>query len=361
MDHPLKLAVIGLGRIGAFHAQHVWELANEKGRCKLVAVVDSERTKAEHVARELPVGRSSGIAVFASVEELVGSGMSDAAFVCSPTAHHREHAEALIKAGHRVLLEKPLTGSLEEDRAFTAFLNRHHPDSLMLAFQRRFDAPLVHAKRLLEEGSIGRPFKCVSVLEDSGPLPENYQSPGLLADMSVHNIDEVLWLSGAKPIAVGGFASRVYGHRIATVEEDCDDAQLQMWFDSDLIAQIQVSRNHVSGYRTETWIFGEEGVIHVGPFQQNRLEIIVEAFGRDRPIDRQVFQLRDYGRPVPEFIDRFGLAYRAELEDFVERCLSREPFRVNQNDGLRAMEVIDAGERSMQSRESGVAVDYSDL
>jgi myo-inositol 2-dehydrogenase/D-chiro-inositol 1-dehydrogenase len=360
MDHPLRLAVVGLGRIGAFHAQHVQEHSNEKGLSELVAVVDSDREKTERMARELSTGQSREIAPLTSVEALVASGVSQASFVCSPTEHHREHAEALIHAGQRVLLEKPLTGSLEEDRGFAGLLNRDHPKSLMLAFQRRFDAPLLHAKRLLEDGRIGRPFKIVSALEDSGPLPAHYQSPGLLADMSVHNVDEVLWLSGRRPVAVGGFASRVYNHRIAEVEEDCDDAMLHMWFDSDLIAQIQVSRNHVSGYRTETWIFGEEGVIQVGHFQQNRLEIVVEAFGRERPIDRRVFPLRDYGGPVPEFIDRFGPAYRAELADFVERCVTDQPFTVDQNDGLRAMEILDAGERSLQRRDSGVQVEYSE-
>jgi myo-inositol 2-dehydrogenase/D-chiro-inositol 1-dehydrogenase len=189
MDHPLRLAVIGLGRIGAFHAQHAQEIANEKGRCQLTAVVGADREKAERVAGEMAKRQSTELAVFGDVAELVDSGMSNAAFVCSPTAQHREHAEILIRAGQRVLLEKPLTGSLEEDRAFTASLNQDHPDSLMLAFQRRFDAPTLYAKRLLDDGRIGRPFKIVSILEDSRPAPDGYQSPGLLADMSVHNVD----------------------------------------------------------------------------------------------------------------------------------------------------------------------------
>jgi predicted dehydrogenase len=73
-----------------------------------------------------------------------------------------------------------------------------------------------------------------------------------------------------------------------------------------------------------------------------------------------VFPLRDYGGPVPEFIDRFGPAYRAELADFVERCVTDQPFTVDQNDGLRAMEILDAGERSLQRRDSGVQVEYSE-
>ena len=100
-------------------------------------------------------------------------------------------------------------------------------------------------------------------------------------------------------------------------------------------------------------------MIHVGHFQQNPHEIIVEAYGRDNPIDRRVFPLRDYGRPVPEFIDRFASAYKAELAYFAAHIGKNEPFCVNQNDGLRAMEVIEAGTKSLRGRQSAQAVEYA--
>ncbi len=359
MSGRVKLAIIGLGRIGEFHALHAQELARDEGSCELVAVVDLDREKAQHLAKRMSALQTKPVQAFATVDELLSSGASEAAVICSPTANHREHAEALIKANQPVLLEKPLTGSLTDGREFAAFLKQNHPHALMLAFQRRFDAALVHAKRLLDNGHIGRPFKIVSVLEDSGPLPDGYNSPGLLPDMSVHNVDEVLWLSGAKPTAVAGFGMRLHSCALASVEEDYDDALLGMWFDDDLAAQVHVSRNHVSGYRTETWIFGDEGQIHIGLFQQDFDSIAVEAYGETRVIERRVFPLRNYGRPVPEFIDRFGLAYKAELADFIEQLGQGKPFCVNQEDGLRAMEVIEAGMRSLRGREDGVAVEYS--
>src|SRR5207248_730571 len=100
------------------------------------------------------------------------------------------------------------------------------------------------------------------------------------------------------------------------------------WFEDGLIAQVQVSRNHVSGYRVETVIFGEEGQIHVGRFEQKPLEIVVEAYGRRgraKPIAYQTFSMRDYDRPLPEFVDRFGAAYKAELAAFIECCRTSAP------------------------------------
>lgn len=347
MADALRMAAIGLGRIGRIHAQHVHEFASAKpGMCELTALVDNDRERAEALAAEFSADGGADIRIFGTVEELIAAGCSDVSFVCTPTETHRDTAGALVRAGQRVLLEKPLTDSLRQDREFVAWLNANHPQSIMLAFQRRFDAPLQYAKQLLEAGTIGRVFKIVSALEDSGPPHAEYRSGGLLVDMSVHNVDEILWMTGKRPIAAGSMGSLVYSQAFSPVKEDFDDGYIRLWFDDRMIAQIEVSRNHVSGYRVETWIFGEKGHIHVGRFEQKPLEVVVETYGRDQPIDRKTFTMRDYGRPVPEFVDRFGPAYRAELAHFIEQCRRGEPFSVNHNDGLRTMEVIDAALRS---------------
>jgi predicted dehydrogenase len=50
---------------------------------------------------------------------------------------------------------------------------------------------------------------------------------------------------------------------------------------------------------------------------------------------------------LPEFVDRFGAAYKAELSTFIECCRSGAPFPTNHRDGLRAQEVISAGMRGI--------------
>ena len=349
MPEKLKVAVAGIGRMGVIHALHVHELT------ELAALVDAEAGRARRFAAE--IGRD--VPVFTSVEELARAGVCDATVVVTPTENHREHAATLIAGGHRVLLEKPLTGTLEADREFAAELDRDHPNALMLAFQRRFDAPLEYARELMQSGLIGRVFKIYSALEDSNPAPNGYKSGGILPDMSVHNVDEVLWLTGCMPRAALAIGSRIYSHNHTTCEEDFDDALLYLWFDGEMTAQIQVSRNHVSGYRVETVIFGEEGQIHVGRFEQKPFEIMVEAYGRrgrTEPLARRSFAMRDYGRPLPEFIDRFGPAYKAEVAAFIECCKSKTPFPTSHRDGLRAQQVISAGMQAVVTPEQAAVV-----
>jgi myo-inositol 2-dehydrogenase/D-chiro-inositol 1-dehydrogenase len=339
---PLKIAVAGLGRMGVVHALHVHELARDTDVCELVAVADLDTRRAENFLSD--VGRK--VPIFSSVDELAGSGVCDATVVVTPTDNHREHAAKLIAAGHRVMVEKPLTGILQGDREFAAELDAKHPNALMLAFQRRFDEPLMYAKQLVDSGAIGRVFKVFSALEDSNPAPNGYQSGGILPDMSVHNVDEILWLTGRMPTRALSIGSRVYSYKLTTCEEDFDDALLYMWFGDDLLAQVQVTRNHVSGYRVETILFGEQGQVHVGHFDGKPFKVTVEAYGkrgRSEPLAMKTFKARDYGKPLPEFVDRFGAAYKAELATFIQCCSENRPFPSTHRDGLRAQEVISAG------------------
>ena len=358
MSQPLKIAVAGLGRMGSVHALHLQELAYETGACELAALAELDIERARHFCADL----GCEIPIFPSIEALAKDSVCDAVVIVTPTEKHREHAALMIAAGKRVLLEKPLTGTLESDQEFAAELDRDHPHALMLAFQRRFDEPLIYAKQLVESGVIGRVFKIYSALEDSNPAPNGYRSGGILPDMSVHNVDEVLWLTGRAPLKALAIGSRVYSHGLTSCEEDFDDALLYLWFETDLVAQVQVSRNHVSGYRVETLLFGEEGQVHVGSFDQKPFEVVVEAYGRrgrTEPLACRKFQMRNYGRPLPEFVDRFGAAYKAELAAFIDCCRNETPFPVTHRDGIRAQEVISAGMRGMIGSEQAARVGLS--
>jgi myo-inositol 2-dehydrogenase/D-chiro-inositol 1-dehydrogenase len=346
--------------MGMIHALHIHELALESGLCRLTCVSTTDPKTAD-VFHSL-TGTSTP--VFDNIEALAESGLIDAAVIATNTPLHREHALMMIRAGRRVFLEKPLTGTLEGDREFAALLERDHPDALMLGFQRRFDAPLLFAKQLIDEGAIGRIFKIYSALEDSSPAPNGFASPGILPDMAVHNVDEIVWFTGRKPKSALAIGSRIYSHRHTTCQEDFDDALMLLDFGDELIGQLQVTRNHVSGYRGETLIFGEKGQIHIGRFNQKLLEVIVEAYGTreaTEPIACKTFSMRRYDQPLPEFIDRFGEAYKEELRIFLECCRSGRPFPITHRDGLLAQEIV-AGAMSASIRKEDMAtIDYLEL
>src|SRR5260221_3241831 len=242
MTEKLRVAVTGVGRMGPIHALHVHELAQEKGDCVLSALVDMNVERARTIAADIGWDAQ----VFASVEALLKAGASDATVIVTPTGSHGEHAATLAGAGQRVLMEKPLTGTLEGDREFAAQLDRDHPESLMLAFQRRFDGPLEYAKQLMKSGVVGRVFKIYSSLEDSNPAPNGYQSGGILPDMSVRNVDEILWLAAPMPTSALVSGSRIYSYKLAPRQEDLDHAVLYLSYCGDIKSPTLSMRHHGS-------------------------------------------------------------------------------------------------------------------
>ena len=134
-----------------------------------------------------------------------------------------------------------------------------------------------------------------------------------------------------------------------------------MWFDDALVAQVQVSCNHVAGYRNETVLYGDAGLIHVGAFRGNSSSVTVEHYGPDGPVAERRFATCDYGREVPVFITRFGDAYRAELDDFIDKCVNDQAFSVNHDDGLRAQQVVTDGMQSQKTRAQAAPVAWKPL
>lgn len=360
LTKTIRVGVAGLGRMGMIHALHLHELEQEDGLCRLTCVSTTD-TRAADAFLSL-----SGTAtpVFDDIDGLAKSGLCDVAVIATNTPLHREHALKLIGAGCRVFLEKPLTGTLAGDREFASLLEREHPHALMLGFQRRFDEPTLYAKHLIDEGTIGRVFKIYSALEDSGPAPNGFASPGILADMAVHNVDEVVWLTGKKPVWAMAAGSRIFSHRLTTCDEDFDDGLMLLDFGDELIGQIQVSRNHVSGYRGETAIYGEKGLIRIGCFRQKLLEVTVEAYGKREekaPVAFRNFAMRRYEHQLPEFIDRYGAAYKEELRMFLRCCRNGEPFPVTYRDGLRAQEIVAGAMEASVTRTDMERIDYLDF
>lgn len=357
-SQPIRVGVVGLGRMGMIHALHIHELAQESNLCRLACVSTLDKQAADRFHSII----DNTTPVFESIEELASSNTCDVAIIATNTELHRTHALMMIQKGQRVFVEKPLTGTLDGDREFAALLEREHPNALMLGFQRRFDAPLLYAKQLIDSGAIGRVFKIYSALEDSGPAPNGFNSPGILPDMAVHNVDEIVWLTGKKPKSALAIGSRIYSHSHTTCQEDFDDALMLLDFGDELIGQLQVTRNHVSGYRGETIIYGERGQVHLGRFNQKLREVIVEAYGtRDakHPIACKTFESRQYDQPLPEFIDRYGAAYKEELKVFLECCRIGQPFPITHRDGLCAQEIVAGAMKGSIRKDDMARIDYS--
>ena len=147
----------------------------------------------------------------------------DAVVLVTSTDRHRDHALSLIQSGHRVLLEKPLTGTLDGDRELALQLDRGHPNALMLAFQRRFDAPLQFAKDLMPTARSDGSSKSTRRSKTPHRHPTAIKAAASFPICLFTTSMKFYGLPERSPAALA-VGSRLHRFRLTKCDEDFDDA-----------------------------------------------------------------------------------------------------------------------------------------
>ncbi len=196
---PVRMAVVGAGRMGLVHVRAV----HESSSATVAAIVEPEpaaRTRAE----------SFGAKVFDSVAELLAAKVVDAAIVAVPTSRHAEICQALLQAGIPTLCEKPAglnaaTTQLLADTASRA------GTPLQVGYWRRFVPALSALRTSIASGVFGPVSLIVSAQWDHHPPPAAFRttSGGLVVDMGVHEFDQIRWLTGQEFATLSWAASGI--------------------------------------------------------------------------------------------------------------------------------------------------------
>jgi len=214
----LRLAVVGAGRMGRFHAEKIAALAAQTGEVALVAVADLHLSRAQSVA--LPLGAR---ACRDAREAFAGA---QAAVVAAPTAVHAELAQDALCAGLDVLVEKPIAATLPEAQQIAATA-RAQKRVLQVGHLEWFNAalrcilPLPAAPRFIEAQRIG-------------PFPARGSDLDVVRDLMIHDLDILLRIVG-EPVQVQAVGA-------AVVSEKLDIANARLRFADGCIANVTASR-----------------------------------------------------------------------------------------------------------------------
>jgi predicted dehydrogenase len=309
---PLRVAVIGAGYLGTFHAEKYAALPG----VRLVGLADPRReqaTRAAERARAAGPGGAEAAAV-ADFRELLGR--IDAASVAVPTQLHHEVAAACLEAGVDVLVEKPMTATVEQARDLIERAARAGR-VLAVGHLERFN-PAVGA---LSEFVADPMFIEVHRL---GTFSERGTDVDVVRDLMIHDIDVVLSFVKA-PLA------HVSAVGVPVIARTVDIANARLEFANGCVANVTASR--VSRERMRRIRFFQRN-LYVSVDYQAQQFLLVRRIPPANPGD--LAEIAGEQRALPR---RDALA--DEIADFVEAVRTRRRPGVTGEEGLRALEVAE--------------------
>ncbi|MBF0613720.1 MAG: Gfo/Idh/MocA family oxidoreductase [Magnetococcales bacterium] len=306
--HPLKAAVIGVGYLGRFHAQ---KYARMDG-VQLVAVADLQADRATRVAGELGV---EAVADFHALLPRV-----DLVSVVSPTPTHARVVEACLQAGVHVLVEKPITTTLEEADHLIALADQQGV-VLQVGHIKRFH-PAVRA--LLDSGMLNNP-RFIDA-QRFAPFKNRALDVDVVLDLMIHDVDLILHFVSSEITSIDAVGSGVI-----TGKWDLANARLR--FANGCIANISASR--VARDATRRLRLFQSDALFDLDFMRPGLALRRRGSGT-RLVD---------GLPVPTIDEQeFPLtptdALEAEIRAFCRSVRTGEAVQVTGRDGRRALEVV---------------------
>ena len=177
----IGFGVIGLGRIGGFHANSLHHAIS--GAHLVAAAVDAEHRRALMESGDAPC------ALEPDVEALLARNDIEAILVASPAVAHDEHIALAARAGKPIFSEKPLADSVSKAEA-AAEAVRAAGVPFQIGFQRRYDRGYARARELIAAGSIGavEMFRGMSC-DRLGPIDFLRTSGGIFMDLASHDFD----------------------------------------------------------------------------------------------------------------------------------------------------------------------------
>ena len=312
LAHSLKMGLIGAGRIGRLHAEH---LTSRIPSADVVMVADPFEEAARSCAERY------GIPAYGrDYRAVLDHPDIQAVVICSSTDTHARIIEEAAQAGKHIFCEKPIALDLPSiDQALDAV--KRSGVKLQIGFNRRFDTNYRRVHQAVEQGEIGRPLVLYIVSRDPEPPPIEYirVSGGIFLDMAIHDFDMARYLVGSEVEEVFAQANSISDPIIAEAG-DVENALVMLRFANGVIGTISNSRHAVYGYDQRVELLGSAGAISTENNYPNTA-IISDAHSVRRDL------------PLHFFVERYTESFIIEMMAFVDAILRDEPVPVDGNDG----------------------------
>jgi myo-inositol 2-dehydrogenase/D-chiro-inositol 1-dehydrogenase len=326
-SETVGVALIGSGRMGAFHAE---TLALRLPQARLAAVVDPAPGAAERLAGPLGADRA-----YTDVAQALDDPAVEAVVIAAPARSHANLVVAAAAAGKHVFCEKPMAVTLPDaDRAIDAA--RAAGVVLQVGFNRRFAADWRAARALLDAGTLGTPRLLRSLTRDPGGFdPARVLPDTIFLETLIHDFDTLRYLNpGAEAVEVHAVADAL----VEPAWRDrglLDTAVVTVRFDNGAVAVAEACFEAAYGYDVRGEVLGSGGMVTMGDGRRNGM-----AFSG--PAGRLVETVRGDQELFPD-------AYTAELAAFVAAVHERTAALVTGEDARAALAIALAAAESVRA------------
>ncbi len=215
MSQLLKVAVVGAGHLGKWHADKYAAAAD----CELVAVVDSN----DEVARE--IASKHGAESFNDYREILDR--VDAVSLVVPTSAHYKIAREILEAGIHCLIEKPITETVEE-AANLVEIAAARQLVLQVGHIERFNSVMLGIAEQLRQPQFIESTRLA-------PFTPRATDVSVILDLMIHDIDIILDLVDS-PI------ERISASGISVLSNSIDIANARIEFANHCVANVTASR-----------------------------------------------------------------------------------------------------------------------
>jgi UDP-N-acetylglucosamine 3-dehydrogenase len=186
------VGVIGYGLMGKRHAR----LYRESGLCRLTVVAEAHEQGRREAAEAL------GVETFSDWRALLERDDLDAVSICLPDSAHFGAVSLALELGKDVLVEKPLTTSVDEAERILE-LSRRSKGVLLVGHNVRFDARYCALRQAIQEGTLGEVLHLSATRSSpvTGPLRYNGRA-SLEFHVAIHDVDLMLWYAASPVVEV---------------------------------------------------------------------------------------------------------------------------------------------------------------
>ncbi|GAD98694.1 predicted protein [Paecilomyces variotii No. 5] len=341
----LKIAVVGLGRMGK---RHVHTLLYRVPRAQVVAVCSATPHEVEWATTNEEY-KEFNIAVYSDYQEMLNHPGLQAVWVSTSTDVHASQTLAGIEKGIHVLCEKPLSTDLEEAQSVIDAAKKHPELKIMAGFSRRFDESYRDAARKIAEKAIGEPFLVRSntcdLLDETGFFVRYAsRNGGIFVDCAIHDIDLSLWYLG-NPIPKTCWAVGTLQHHPELKQfNDVDNAVGVVEYWGGKIAYFYCSRTQSHGHDVTAEITGTQGKLSVNLVPRQNNVTVADKLGIRHEVQ-------------PEYWQRFEHAFALEANEFVESVLMDKPVPLPLETGMMVMKI---GRALQDALLSGQVIRFND-